>query len=153
MTPHTIVFLAVQMSLLLIIGLHDWIDFRPFTNIKVLSKKHTVGDRLGSTTINVIFVLVPLIATIVYHNEVMPRFLKWLIFVDYGLLSMGAILAWWAPYFFGSTKSHKEGFSEYRDTHTFLPKRGDNVVPNTLHVIMHLHMWTCFVFSIWLLTK
>jgi len=47
----------------------------------------------------------------------------------------------------------KADFAEYENTHHFLPARGDNVVPNTLHVILHLQIWICFILSVYLLVK
>jgi hypothetical protein len=68
-------------------------------------------------------------------------------------LTFGTIASWWVPYIYGSSAEHKKGFAEYHDTHAFLPARGNNIVPNTLHCILHMHVWICFAISIYLLVK
>lgn len=69
----------------------------------------------------------------------------------YGLLSVGTILSWWVPYFFGSSEKLKNAFSKFKNTHHFLPPRKDHIIPNTLHVILHLQVWTCFALSLYFL--
>lgn len=139
-------FISVQSSLLLIMLLHDWIDLPPFTDIAALKKAHTLKERILSTLINSTFVIIPLLITLHYKYAI-PNFLKWIVLLIYTLLSIGAICAWWIPYFFGSSQAHKEGFIEYKNTHSFLPQRGNNVRPNTLHIILHIHIFICLLCS------
>jgi hypothetical protein len=92
--------------------------------------------RLLGTAINGTTVLIPLIMT----------------FIFYFFLTIGAILSWGMPYFFDSSQKHKLQFSKFKNTDHFLPARGDNVIPNTLHVVLHLQVWTYLVISIYFLT-
>jgi hypothetical protein len=65
----------------------------------------------------------------------------------YSLFLFGAIWAWWKPYFFGCSEKHKLGLAEYANTHSFLPKRANNPIPNTLHVVMHALILMSLLFS------
>jgi hypothetical protein len=145
-----IIFITLQLSLLFIMAFHDWIEIKPFTDIQALAQHHTIKNRLIASTIYSITVLIPLLLTLWYQPTV-PLAACWCIIIMYGLLTIGTIASWWIPYIFGSSAKHKEDFAEYRNTHAFLPKRGDNVIPNTLHCILHLLVWVCFGISVYVL--
>lgn len=147
-------FLLVQCSLLIFMALHDWIDIPPFTNLDALKKAHTFKFRLVGSLINSILVLIPILVTLIYFTSSLPFWGRLLFTGIYGLLTIGTITAWWIPYFGGRYWIHgnKAGFEEYRDTHSFLPPRGDNIVPNTLHVVLHIQVWICLLLSLsWLI--
>jgi len=144
-----LIFIILQIILFFFMTLHDWIHLPPFTNIRALEKHSTTKGRLINSAVFGLFILTPLSLTLIYQ----PNFPTWIlihIILVYGLLSLGTIFSWWIPYIFGSSAEHKAGFVEYRHTHHFLPKRSDNLVPNTLHVILHLQIWTCFYISLYL---
>jgi len=146
------IFIVLQIILFYCMALHDWVHIPPFIDIHELEKHSTKKGRLINSAIFALFILVPLVLTLLYQ----PRFPLWvlIIFVSmYGLLTLGTLFSWWIPYLFGSPEWHKEAFIEYKNTHHFLPARGDNVIPNTFHVIMHLQIWTCFAISLYLLIK
>jgi len=134
-------------------ALHDWIDIPPLTNIEELKKHHTVKERLIGSIINTSFVLIALMLTVLYASTTYPLWVAITLVTIYLLLTIGTICAWWIPYVFGSSQAHKKGFAEYRNTHHFLPERGDNVIPNTLHVLLHLLVWTSFACSIFILAQ
>jgi hypothetical protein len=144
-------FMVIQSILLLFMALHDWIDLPPFTNLPALKKAHSLKFRLIGSAVNAGLVLIPLIVTFIYLTSSLPLWARVLFVVIYGLITFGTITAWWIPYFGGGFWIHgnKAGFEEYRDTHSFLPSRGDNVVPNTLHVILHIQVWICFGLSLY----
>ena len=130
--------------------LHDWVDIPSFTNLQALKKAHSFKFRLIGSLVNGGLVLIPLIVTFCYLESPLPLWAHLLFIIIYGLLTLGTITAWWIPYLGGGywIQGNKAGFEEYRDTHTFLPPRGDNIVPNTLHVILHIQVWVCFVLSL-----
>lgn len=142
--------IVLQCSLALLMALHDWVHLPPLTDIHALAAKHSIKERVLTTLINTGLVLFPLILCIRFRPGPLPTWALASVFAVYALLTIGTIAAWWVPYIFGSSAKHKQGFIEYRDTHTFLPAHGDNVVPNTLHVILHLHAWICLLLIIWL---
>jgi hypothetical protein len=145
-------FIIIQCFLFLFMVLHDWIDMPPFTNLAALKKAHTTRFRLMGSFINGTLVLIPIVLTFFYF-PLLPFWTRLLFVCIYGLITFGTITAWWIPYFWGKYLMHgdKDSFEEYRDTHTFLPPRGDNVIPNTLHVILHVQVWLCCGISIYLL--
>ena len=144
-------FIILQTILFFFMALHDWVDIPPFTNLSALRKAHSLRFRLLGSCINGGLVLLPLIVTLLYTSSPMPLWARLFRTGIYGLITIGTITAWWIPYFGGGywIQGNKAGFEEYRDTHSFLPPRGSNVVPNTLHVILHLQIWSCFGLSLY----
>ena len=140
-------FIVLQVILFFLMTFHDWVHFPPLTDIRSLEKKSTVKGRLINSTLFALMVLIPLSITWVYKDCSMPFYQALTVFNFYFFLSVGTVFSWWVPYFLGSSLEHKENFSEYKNTHHFLPQRSDNVVPNTFHVIMHFFIWTCAVLA------
>lgn len=144
-------FIVIQCVLFFFMALHDWIDMPPFTNLAALKKAHSLKFRLIGSFINATLVLIPLIVTFFYLESSLPMWARLFFVSIYGLITFGTITAWWVPYFGGGYLVHgnKAGFEEYQDTHSFLPPIGDNVVPNTLHIILHIQIWICFILSLY----
>ena len=145
------IFIILQIILFFFMTFHDWVHVPPLTDIRELEKHSTKKGRIISSIIFAVIVLIPLFLTWIYRVNY-PLWVLISITNFYGLLSLGTILSWWVPYFFGSySEKHKAAFAEYRHTHHFLPAIGDNVIPNTFHVILHLQIWTCFGIALYLL--
>lgn len=144
-------FIFLQVILFFFMAFHDWVHLPPLTDIRALEKNSTFKGRVITSTIFAIIVLIPLFLTWFYQ----PDFPLWVlvsIVLDYGFLTLGTIFSWWAPYFFGSfSQEHKAAFTQYQNTHHFLPPIGDNVIPNTFHVLLHFQIWVCFGIAIYLL--
>lgn len=148
-------FIIIQCILFFFMAFHDWVDIPPFTNLAALKKAHSLKFRLIGSFVNATLVLIPITVTLFYFESPLPLWARLLFVGIYGLITFGTITAWWIPYFGGVYWIHgnKAGFEEYQNTHSFLPPRGDNVVPNTLHVILHIQVWICFGLSLyWLCT-
>jgi hypothetical protein len=146
-------FIVLQFVLLIFMLFHDWISFPPLNDVLALKKVDGNKGRLIASVINGGFVLIPLLLTVIYACTKIPLWASLIIFLFYLGLTVGTILSWWVPYFFGSSQKHKEQFAKFNNTHHFLPARGNNVVPNTLHVLLHLQVWGCFIVSIFLLAQ
>lgn len=143
-------FIGLQIVLLVIMTFHDWVHVPPLTNIRELEKHSTYRGRLINSTIFFFFVCIPLFLTWHYARPY-PFWVIFSIVNFYGWLTLGTILSWWVPYFFGSySQEHKEGFAEYEDTHHFLPAIKDHVIPNTFHVILHVLIWSCLYIACYL---
>lgn len=143
-------FIILQTILLLIMLFHDWVHIPPLTDIESLKKAHSVKFRLLGSLINGMFVFIPLCLTVAYAPGPYPFWVVLNMILFYLGLTIGTICSWWIPYFFGSSAELKEGFKEYKNTHHFLPPRGDNVVPNTFHVILHVLVWLCLLISLYI---
>lgn len=145
-------FIFLQCLLLFFMLFHDWIPVKPLNDVATLKKRDGTTSMLKGSAINGGTVLIPLILTLIYvrgNTTPLPVLITLIIF--YSIITLGTILSWWVPYFFGSSQKHKKRFSKFQKTHHFLPARGSNVVPNTLHVILHLQVWTCLGISLYLL--
>ncbi len=148
-----ILYAILQTIVVLFLALHDWVHLPPFTDIRALEKHHSKKERLRDSLINTSLVLIPYIGTLSNLPGPLPRWVIIAAVAVYTLMTCGTLFAWWIPYFFGSSEAHKAGFKEYESTHRFLPARGDNVIPNTMHVVMHLFIWSCCILSWYLLLK
>jgi hypothetical protein len=144
------IFIALQVILLFLMTFHDWVHLPPLTDIRELEKHSSKTGRLINSFIFALLILIPLSLTYFYAPG-LPYSIRRTIAIFYGLLTLGTILSWWVPYIFGSSAAHKAAFAEYRTTHHFLPKRNDNVTPNTFHVILHIMIWSCFALSLYIL--
>jgi len=145
-------FIILQFILLAFMLFHDWISVPPFNDVEALKKSDSDFKRLLGSVINGAAVIIPLILTLTYyHHPIFPHHVMWTIFYFYLFLTIGTILSWWTPYLFKSSEKHKQQFAKFKNTHHFLPARGNNVIPNTLHVILHVQVWMCFIISTYFL--
>lgn len=143
-------FVILESILLLFMLFHDLIKVPPFNDVDAIRKEDSVGELVFSTVINTFFVATPLYLTLQYFfKAIIPSWVLLINLIFYTILTIGAICSWWIPYIFGSSASHKMHFYKFKNTHHFLPARGDNVVPNSLHVVLHLLIWSCCALSIY----
>ena len=138
------IFIVLQSILLVFMVFHDWISVRPFNDIDAIKKAESISVRIFSTIFNSLCVAIPLYLTMHAHVESIFTILCF-----YGGLTVGTILSWWIPYIFGSSAVHKQQFARFKNTHHFLPARGDHVTPNSLHVVLHVLVWSCFGLSLY----
>lgn len=150
-----IFFVALQIILLFFMLFHDWISVPPLNDIAALKSKDSTLYRLMGSFINGSLVLIPLVLTLFYYSQpTIPFYVGMTVMAFYLLLTIGTILSWWIPYLFGSSQKLKKQFSKFKNTHHFLPRLKDHIIPNTLHVILHLQVWICLGLSIYfLITK
>ena len=144
------IFLFLQCILFVFMFLHDWVDIFPLNDIKALRNNHSYKILIIQTIINVLVILYPLLLTYIYADYGYPYWVTIAFVCCYGFLTLGTIMTWWVPYLFGSSIQYKAGFVEYKNTHHCLPARGDNVIPNTLHVVLHILVWACFAISLYI---
>ena len=132
--------------LFLALALHDLVNFPPLTNLVDMKKYESDARRYTDACINGLFGLIPL-TLLLFYRTALPGWALKTIIGFYGVLLIGAFFAWYVPYFFGSSASHREAFKKFENTHHFLPKRGENIVPNTFHVILHVMMLACLTLA------
>lgn len=145
-------FIVLQLILLFFMTFHDWVHLPPLTNIRDLEKNSTQLGRFINSTLFFFLIFIPLMLTITYQSN-FPIWVLIVLISFYGLLTLGTIFSWWVPYFFGSSDQHRMNFAEYKNTHHFLPAISNNIIPNTLHVILHVQIWVCFIISLFLLVR
>lgn len=139
-------FIILQFSLLLLMLLQDWFPFAPFNHIEAFDLSY----RLIGSIINGSFVFIPLLITLInYHEETMSLAANISLVAFYFTLTIGTVFSWWVPYFLGGFKSQKQQVSQAQ----FFPNSAENIIPNTLHTILHLQIWSCLALSIYLLVN
>jgi hypothetical protein len=146
------VFIFVQLLILFTEILDDWIPMYPLNDLNSLHSSHNKIGILISTIINSLFVAIPL-GLSVWYGVSAPLNIKKSIMYFYLGVSLGVIISWWVPYFVGSWPAHKKKFEIFKKTHQLLPPRGDNVVPNTLHILLHILIWTSLGLSFYFYQK
>lgn len=144
-----LLFIILQCLLLIFMLFHDWIPVSPYNDIEALKRVDSNSWRLFGSFVNSMPVIIGLIYCFYYNGKTLPFFAGIILSIIYGILTVGTIFSWWIPYFFGSSKKYKIRFQKFKNTHHFLPARGDNVIPNTLHVVLHLQVWMCFIFALY----
>lgn len=144
------IFILLQLILLLFMLLHDWISFPPFNDVG----KIKLVDKLIQAVINGVTVFIPLLITLdAYRQANVSVSASVNVVIFYFILTIGTIASWWIPYIFGSSQKHKQAFGKFKNTHHFLPARGDNVIPNTLHIVLHIQIWACLAFALYFLNN
>lgn len=143
--PNLLIIYAT--ALFICLALHDLVDLPPLTNLRDLKAHESDMRRYVDSIINGLCGLIPLVLLVLY-NPTPPIWAYRTILSIYAILLTGAFCAWWIPYFFGSPKEHRNAFEKFKNTHHFLPARGENVIPNTFHALLHLLMLVCFLLAV-----
>ena len=147
------IFIFLQIFLFLLMIVHDWVSLYPLNDIAILRKYHSKRELFMGSCINGSMVMIPLLISLYGYMHIFTQSMTLIMVALYGILTVGTMCVWWIPYIFGSSDAHKSGFKEYSNTHHFLPSRGTNLIPNSLHVIIHIHIWVAFFMSIYLFLK
>jgi len=131
------VLLVSQSFILLFLLFHDWIPLGSLTNLEGVRAENTTGELIKMTFLNSILVIIALIIYLIFMGKRYPLMAKIYFILSYSILLIGAIFAWWIPYFFGASQEKVDRFNVmFQNTHAFLPVL-NGIVPNTIHVIFH----------------
>jgi hypothetical protein len=140
------VLIAVQF---LVILLHDWLNIPGWTHGRQVYAALGPVKMWIAGIINPIFPGLAAFYDLHYWHRPKPGFVLnyWIIYC--AVTVMGAIQAWWVPYFFGTNEKTKVLYAKlYAGTHQVLPPRGDNPRPNLLHLYFHALFLSTLVLSI-----
>jgi hypothetical protein len=133
-----IALLVLQTLQVLFLWLHDWIPFGPLNDVAAVRSQNTTGRLVLATLINSVPFTVGLIYSLVYFRRPYPGWLSYWLWISYGVIFAGELLAWWIPY---TIRMQPERAARYElmfgNTHSFLPKH-NGIVPNTAHVLLHV---------------
>ena len=144
-------YIFLQSVLFFLITFHDWIHVPPLTNINDIDQHTSKKGKIINTLVNAIAVLIPLALTVRLYVTKMSKGFLLIIALMYALLTLGTIVSWWLPYFFGIPKKLNEMNKRYfKNTHHFLPSIGNNATPNTFHVLMHSCIWSALGMALFL---
>jgi hypothetical protein len=130
------IFISLQLFILLILLLHDWVSFGPFNDVAAVHKVHTIKSIILQTCLNFIPYFIAFILTVLYKQE--KLWSRLYVVIAFTFLFIGELWAWWIPYFSGG--ANEEQINKYDimfgNTHAFLPEM-NGITPNTLHFILH----------------
>lgn len=145
------IFIILQCILLLVLLVHDWLPLYPFNNLPELRKVQTIRQTVIYTLINAGVCTWALLESVYYYVQPSHRF-PYDPAIIYALMTIGTLYSWWFPYFFGSSNEKKMKMKPYLQTHSVLPMRADNIRPNTMHIIVHLLIWSNLVIGLYLIS-
>ena len=139
-------FMLWQTILWVILAIHDWLPLGRLNDVTALRKQQSLFATLCATVINLGACTWALWLTLPVGKLGVSLPLD--VVLIYLFMTVGTLLAWWKPYFFGSSAEMKQKMQPYVNTHHVLPARGDNIRPNTLHLIVHIFIWVAFMLSL-----
>lgn len=132
-----ITLLILQIATLIYHQITTRIDLFPFNAVRFYSEE----ERRVETTVNGIIMFIPIILTLInsYPIWIAIGGCIWL------LISIGAVLNWWIPYFTGreiykmkQDETWEEVYNKiFSKTITILPHIKNNPRPNVEHMILH----------------
>ena len=75
--------------------------------------------------------------SVYYASTIFPEWLKWFLWISYGLGLYGLLRTWYIPYLLIADPARTARYQQRFDqTHAFLPTR-NGIRPDTLHVSFH----------------
>jgi hypothetical protein len=129
--------IALQAFAVAFLALHDWIPLGRLNDLKAVQAADSRGRLAVVTLLSAAPFAYGLAASLDNAGDGFPDWLLVWLWVSYGLLALGAIRAWWLPYFlFKEPKRAARYRAMFGSTHAFLPER-NGIRPNTLHVVFH----------------
>jgi hypothetical protein len=131
-------FIACQICVVLFIALHDWIPLGRLNNLAGIRSVDSLAKRVVVTVLSTLPFAVGLAGSLYYANGVFPGWLRYLLWISYGVGLYGMLRAWWIPYLLIKDPARVARYqTRFAQTHAFLPMR-NGMRPDTLHVCFHL---------------
>ncbi len=142
-----ITLLILQITTLIFHQITTRIDLFPFNAVRFYSEE----ERQVETTVNGIIMVIPIIITCIKPHPI------WIAIGGciWVLISIGAILNWWIPYFTGrelykmkQDETWQEVYERiFSKTITILPHIENNPRPNVEHMILHTLIFSSAILS------
>lgn len=132
-----------------IVALHDLVDIPGWTHGRQVRAAIGTTKTVIGTLINGLFPGLAMVYAFYYWHKPVPAFVLdyWVIYN--GITLIGAVKAWWIPYFWGADKKTEELYLKmYAGTRQVLPPHGNNPRPNVLHLYFHALALTTLVLSV-----
>lgn len=141
-------FVALQGLLILYVALHDWVPVPPFNDLEAMRRGRSFSSRLVETIGNT----APLglaLGLSLSRGLGGPSFaVAVLVVAIFGVYAFGTLRAWWIPYLRGASPEMVAAYEVFERTHRFLPRQPGRIVPDTLHVVLHVQVWVCLGLAI-----
>lgn len=134
MLPLLVAVQAIQVAIL---WLHDWAPLPPLNDVSAVRAADSTGRLVTVTVVQSVPYTIGLVFSLEALANGVPGWLRYWLWISYGLLFLGELRAWWLPYLI---RAEPERAARYRAmfgaTHSFLPEH-NGIRPNTLHVVLH----------------
>ncbi|HVS71758.1 MAG TPA: hypothetical protein VHQ47_10930 [Phycisphaerae bacterium] len=117
---------------------HDWLHIPGWTHGRQVRATLGMPKMVAGTVITAALGGVAVAFALCYWHKPKPLFvlIYWSFYCAFTV--MGAIAAWWVPYFRGADEKTMELYRKmYAGTYQVLPARGDNPRANLLHICFH----------------
>jgi hypothetical protein len=128
---------ALQAIQVAILWLHDWAPLPPINDVSAVRAADSTTRLVIVTLIQCVPYTIGLVFSVAALSSGIPGWLRYWLWISYGLLFLGELRAWWVPYLL---RPEPERATRYRAmfgaTHAFLPEH-NGIRPNTLHVVLH----------------
>jgi hypothetical protein len=129
---------SLQAFQVVFLWLHDWIPVGRLNDVVAVRGQDTTTGLVLATLINSVPFTIGLAYSLLYFERPYPRWLLYWLWISYGVIFLGELLAWWIPYFFRAEPQRAARYQVmFGNTHSFLPRR-NGIAPNTAHVLLHL---------------
>ena len=134
--PVTLV--ALQTFQVLFLALHDWVPLSCLNNVETARSENPGGRLFWTTVISTAPYAVGLAFSIADFGRPYPGWLIYWLWISYVLLFLGQLRAWWVPYLLAPDPVRAARYRVmFANTWAFLPER-NGIVPNALHIILHI---------------
>jgi hypothetical protein len=131
-------FIACQLFVVVFIAFHDWIPLGKLNNLAGIRSVDSLGKRVLVTLLSTLPFAIGLAGSIYYASTPFPGWLRWFLWISYGIGFYGLLRAWYIPYLLIPDPERAARYRERFDqTHAFLPMR-NGIRPDTLHVSFHV---------------
>ena len=129
--------IALQTLQVAILWLHDWVPLGSLNDVARVQAENSKVRLVRITLIQSVPFTLGLVFSVSYAQTHHPAWtLSWL-WISYGVLFVGELRAWWAPYLIRPEPARADRYAKmFGGTRAFLPAR-NGMVPNTLHCILH----------------
>jgi len=128
---------SLQAIQVVILWIHDWAPLGALNDVRAVRAADTTSRLVAVTLIQSVPFTIGLYFSVIGLSTYFPGWLwKWL-WISYGLLFLGELRAWWAPYLLWPEPERAARYgSMFGKTHAFLPQH-NGIAPNTLHCVLH----------------
>lgn len=144
--------LLLGLSLILLFMIvQDWVPLAPLNDVQAIANDRSFEELLLVTLIGVGQFALLLCLVLIFMGKKYPIWIRLWLIIHQSCIFIGALMAWWIPYFFGYGAEQKVERYQlmFGDTHAFLPMM-NGIVPNTFHTIFHVLLFTCILISIYI---
>jgi len=129
--------IGLQIFHVAFLWLHDWAPLGALNDVKAIRAADPPGKLIRITLAQAVPYTVGLLFSLKDLGRSFPGWLWWWLWISYGLLFVGELRAWWAPYLLRPEPDRAQRYAAlFGKTHAFLPAR-NGIRPNTLHVLLH----------------